>query len=365
LPHTPKGNSIIEVIDGGESSDTSISSRCSTPSRSTEVDSPSTLVNKSTPIPKHGHWVQDFEIPWYKMPQSLLQACKQKVRPKPSDRREMVRIVCDDIRKHSTLPGRKNLSKIASTIVAKHKESFCDVVGDKVIGSGYESLRKQMEERLFNLNREGKKTSSFGEKLNEVDGTSEPPAKKTRKPVKDSYGCVNWQPDSYPENENKETQKEKQEWLISEYAKADQDKQDQVKHFMKLTYTSQRRFINKQKPMPPTVDEIKELWPFLFFKDYLLQHFQELMGFELHVVFMETVERKAKVIFDYMKQELSRKRVKDSVKLIEDAMEFREPKAVKMTGVCFLLLAYFDEEEEKMIRCFDVSNIIFNFNLAD
>ena len=66
--------------------------------------------------------------------------------------------------------------------------------------------------------------------------------------------------------------------------------------------------------MPSTVDEIKELWPFLFFKDYLLQHFQELMGFELHVVFMETVERKAKVIFDYMKQELSRKRVKDSVK---------------------------------------------------
>jgi hypothetical protein len=134
---------------------------------------------------------------------------------------------------------------------------------------------------------------------------------------------------------------------------------------MKLTYTSQRMFINKQKPMPSTVDEIKELWPFLFFKDYLLQHFQELMGFELHVVFMETVERKAEVIFDYMKQELSRKRVKDSVKLIEDAMEFQEPKAVKMTGVCLLLLAYFDEEEEKMIRCFDVSNIIFNFNLAD
>ena len=50
-----------------------------------------------------------------------------------------MRIVCDDIRKHSTLPGRKNLSKIASMIVAKHKESFCDIVGDTVVGSGYES----------------------------------------------------------------------------------------------------------------------------------------------------------------------------------------------------------------------------------
>ena len=41
------------------------------------------------------------------------------------------------------------MSKIASMIVEKHKESFCDVVGDTVVGSGYESLRKQMEERLF------------------------------------------------------------------------------------------------------------------------------------------------------------------------------------------------------------------------
>ena len=55
-----------------------------------------------------------------------------------------------------------------------------------------------------------------------------------------------------------------------------------------------------------------------------------------------------------MKQELSRKRVKDSVKLIEDAIEFREPKAVKMTGVCLLLLAYFDEgggENDTMLQC--------------
>ena len=92
---------MIEVGDCEESSDVSNSSRCSTPYSSMEMGSPSTLVNKSTPTAKHEHWVQDFEIPWSKMPQSLLQACEQKVRPKPGNRREMVRIVCDDIRKHS------------------------------------------------------------------------------------------------------------------------------------------------------------------------------------------------------------------------------------------------------------------------
>ena len=38
-------------------------------------------------------------------------------------------------------------------MVAKYKDSFCDLVGDCVIGSGYESLLKQMEERIANLNR--------------------------------------------------------------------------------------------------------------------------------------------------------------------------------------------------------------------
>ena len=217
-----------------------------------------------------------------------------------------------------------------------------------------------MEERLFNINRKAKKMSSFGEKLSKIDETSEPSTKKASKPIKDSHGCINWQPDSYPENENEGTQKEKQEWLISEYGKADPDKH-QVKQFMKLTYTSQRLCTNKQKPTPATIEEIKVLWPFLFSKDYLLQHFYELMGFDLQAVFMEAVERKAKVIFDYIKQEVSRKKVNNSVKLIEDAMECHEPKAAKMAGVCLLLLAFFDEEEGKMIKCFDVRNFYCYF----
>lgn len=81
------------------------------------------------------------------------------------------------------------------------------------------------------------------------------------------------------------------------------------------------------------------------------------MGFELQTVFLGNVERKAKVVYDYLNQDVSRKNVKDSLKLIEDAMEFRRQEAARMAGICFLLLAYFDEDEEKMIQCFDVSNI--------
>lgn len=43
------------------------------------------------------------------------------------------------------------------------------------------------------------------------------------------------QPDGYPDNENEETQKEKQAWLISEYAKVNPNEQ-QVEQFIKSTY---------------------------------------------------------------------------------------------------------------------------------
>lgn len=329
----------------------------------TPTTSPDTCSStKKTDKLQHGYWVQQFAIPWSKMPQSLIDACERKVRPKPRDRREMVRILCDSIRNHSTLPGRENLSKIANMVVTKYKESFCDIVGDTVVGTGYESLRKQLEERLFNLSRKKSKSSSILAKLAADDGNSEPPA-KMKKPVSDSYGCVNWQPDAFPENENDETQKEKQQWLIREHPKDVVDK-PKVKLLMKQTYTSQRLLINRQKPMPPTINEIKELWPFLFCKDYLLQHFEELMGFQLQAVFQKTVEQKSSVIYDYMKQEVSKKKVKQSIKLIEDTMALQESKAAIMAGVCLLLLAYFDEEEDNMIRFFDVSNICFCLSLV-
>ena len=67
--------------------------------------------------------------------------------------------MCDDIKEYTSLPGRENLSKVAEMVVAKHKESFCDVIGNSVIGSGYQSLLKQLEERMANLNRKGDKAA--------------------------------------------------------------------------------------------------------------------------------------------------------------------------------------------------------------
>ena len=305
---------------------------------------------------KRGHWVQNFTIPWEKFPKALLEACKRKVRPSSSDRREMVRILCDEIHQQCPLPGRKNLSKIAEMVVEKYSESFCDSIGDTILGTGYGSLRKQMEERLFNENRKAKKSGLLTRKLSAADDDDlESNVKSGKKPTRDSYGCINWQPDSFPENESEATQQEKQKWLIEEFRKKNQDN-EKVALFMKQTYASQRLLINRNKPKPPSIAEIKDQWPFLFEMGTMLQHFEDLMGFDLKIVLQQSLEEKASVIYDFMKQEyINKKKLKESLLEIDTAMAVENSKIPQMSGVYLLLLRYFGEQEDLMIRCFEVS----------
>ena len=120
----------------------------------TDTQSDVDEINKEEIIARPAtYWINDYKIPWNKFPKSLLHACTGNSQPKPRERREMVRILCDEIRGYTTVPGQKNLAQIAQMMVAKYKDSFCDCV----IGSGYESLLKQMEERIANLNRKNGK----------------------------------------------------------------------------------------------------------------------------------------------------------------------------------------------------------------
>ena len=223
------------------------------------------------------YWINDYKIPWNKFPKSLLDACIRKSRPKPRERREMVRILCDDIRGYNTFPGRKNLARIAQMIVSKYKDSFCHLIGDSVIGSGYESFLKQMEERIANLNRKsGKDLVKLN--ISSEDEDSEPKSKSRKTVIPDSYGCVNW--------------KSKQDWLIEEFRKKEQDKK-KVLLFMKETYTSQQACLLFENTQDNPVTEVKDKWPFLFQKDCMFLHFEQLMGFKIQEVMNESLERKA------------------------------------------------------------------------
>lgn len=305
--------------------------------------------------PKRANWVENFKIPWYKFPQPLLDGCENKARPTPKHRREMIRILCEDIRQHCAFPGRKTLAKISEMVVAKYSYSFRDDIGDTVLGTGFESFRKQMEERLYNESRREKKLNSLTKKLNSSNDEDLSAAEKVRKkPMSDSYGCVNWQPNSYPKDENEESQKEKQEWLSAEFTKKERDKKT-VALYMKQTYASQRLLINRGKPNIPSIQEVKNQWPFLFETDMLLQHFEQLMGFNLQIVLQQSLEKKASAIYEFMKQErMKTKKVREVLLEIDTAMRQDDSKIPQTAGSYLLLLAFFEEPEDQMIRCYDV-----------
>ncbi|XP_028414156.1 uncharacterized protein LOC114537220 [Dendronephthya gigantea] len=302
------------------------------------------------------YWINNFQIPWNKFPKSLLDACTSKVRPTLRDRREMVRIICDDIKMHTSLPGRRNLARIAEMMVSKYKDSFCDTIGDTVIGSGYESLRKQLEEKMANLNRKAGKAIVKLSVSSDDDNDSETKIKGKKRPGADSYGCINWQPDALPTNETPSSQKSKQDWLVSEFPKKNQDK-NKVLQFMENTYTSQRLLINQTDPNPVPVQEVQIQWPFLFEKDCMFQHFELLMGFKIQKVMIESIGDKADTIFKFMKECVvpSKKNLKQLLIRIEAAMSAEKMQVPQIDGVFLMLLAYFEEPQELMIKSFDVT----------
>ncbi|CAB4010891.1 Hypothetical predicted protein [Paramuricea clavata] len=359
-PSSSKDNSITTPANLNESLGSSSSSSRSSPMLFGDTDTQSDVddISKTKCTAKPcTYWINDYKIPWNMFSKTLLEACTRKARPKPRERREMIRILCDDIRGFAAVPGRKNLSRIAQMMVAKYKDSFCDVIGDSVIGSGHESLLRQMEERIANLNRKvGKPAAKLS--ISSDDEDSEPKSKSRKTVIHDSYGCVNWQPESLPTDETTDTQESKQDWLMEEFRKKEQDRK-KVLLFMENTYTSQRLVINRNNPDSP-IGEVKDKWPFLFEKECMFLHFEQLMGFKIQDVMQASLASKAKIIVEYLRQNhIQKKKIKQVLWRIEAAMSSKKDQQPVMIGVFLLLLAYFEEKQELMIRS-DVDETVSN-----
>ncbi|CAB4011663.1 Hypothetical predicted protein [Paramuricea clavata] len=225
-------------------------------------------------------------------------------------------------------------------MVAKYKDSFCDVIGDSVIGSGHESLLRQMEERIANLNRKvGKPAAKLS--ISSDDEDSEPKSKSRKTVIHDSYGCVNWQPELLPTDETTETQESNKIGLWRNFER-------------------KNRIERRNNPDSP-IGEVKDEWPFLFEKECMFLHFEQLMGFKIQDVMQASLASKAKILVEYLRQNhIQKKKIKQVLWRIEAAMSSKKDQQPVMIGVFLLLLAYFEEKQELMIRS-DV-DVSFNCN---
>ena len=98
-----------------------------------------------------------------------------------------------------------------------------------VVGSGYGSLRNQMEKRFDHMNRQkapqGLKRALATVDLNRLAEESQ---------EKDSYGCVAYLPESLPEEETTESQEEHRIWLKEQFSNVISTEWDEKKISAKL-----------------------------------------------------------------------------------------------------------------------------------
>ncbi|XP_036416694.1 uncharacterized protein LOC118800543 [Colossoma macropomum] len=132
---------------------------CSTPCRSaqptlSDVSSPSSWSLSSSPlhspcttsppspaVPSAScTWAESFKVPWEVMPSGIRLAIANKKRPSPGDRRQLIRMVVDAMRRYELSPTRAQCQIVAQNIVKQYPESFSDVLHDgMIVGSGHGS----------------------------------------------------------------------------------------------------------------------------------------------------------------------------------------------------------------------------------
>ncbi|XP_073327066.1 uncharacterized protein [Pagrus major] len=321
------------ALSGGYSSETPSSPR-STSSSSTDI-TPRRLSDNS--------WHFKFQIPWQKIPSEIIRKLERGKRPTKSDRLEIIRLIVSEILTMCPTPGKKHISEIARKMTKAYPVAFTDVIEGEVVGSGYDSLTKQMVSRVDNLKRGNTSLSLKRQSISNSEGEDTPTQKKRL----DTYGCTNWQPTQLPPDETPESQKHAQEELKKMWRERCCDSKA-IENMMRVTFFTQRKDIISGTE---TSDLIKE-WPYLFETTGMKTHFKELTGVDMEdkniankcarvISFLKSADKPGKMETIFREMETSSKNAAD----------------VNVAVFLPLLLKYFNEEEEQMFYKVDQTTL--------
>lgn len=251
----------------------------------------------------------------------------------------MIRLIINEVTGVCKRPSKKHLTDIARRIVAKYPKSLQDVIEGHIVGSGYDSLVKQLQSRADNVKRT--QFSTPKDSFNTVVGATA----KERALPQDTYGCINWDPEHLPITETLASQKQQQEEMKTMFRERNWDTQIITKKMMATYYTQRKDIIRGME-----TEKIRREWPFLFEMPGLQAHFRALTGVQLEGKFFETVKNKSHKILAYMDTLNNDKQRKTARVLaqIEVAKKDTKSKLPEMPGLVLLLLAYFGEDDKQM-----------------
>uniref|UniRef100_A0A8C1XB01 Uncharacterized protein n=1 Tax=Cyprinus carpio TaxID=7962 RepID=A0A8C1XB01_CYPCA len=329
--HTPE-NSSLSSVEASFTQSLSVSPRISssTSSSSSGLDT---------------HWDDNFEIPWGKFPEEVMHSLERGKRPGTKLRRQMVRIVMTEMMEKCPHVGKKHSTDVATKMVAKYPNSLQDVIEGDIVGTGYHSLVKQLQNRIENVRRTSTpKIRKRKHQTDVSDQTDEIPLQETAA-IQDTYGCIKWNVKFLPIEETQESQQQKMEKLQLMFQRSDANPEE-VNCLMKSTFYTQRQHVNQGK----SIKCLREEWPFWFDELGMSVHFKELTGIDLKETFTRNLDLKGKRLLDYMTTVC----VNKSKKFLQNYAKLQRMRGLQggcsddVIEMLLLLLSYFDEEEESM-----------------
>ncbi|KAK0142148.1 hypothetical protein N1851_020164 [Merluccius polli] len=300
-------------------------------------------------------WVDSFEVPWNKVRPTLRRAVVAGERPSPEDRRHLLRVTVDAMREHSLNPTRRECVVVAKAIPQKYPKNFLDKTEEgELIGCGYFSVINQLKTRVEYLNRGNTFSHLRKPKRTQRDenGDDDPPAVDTCVRA-DSYGCVRWQSEDYPDGETSASLEEKKLEMLDIFSREGLKgaERGRVEDLMAITYAKQRDYINAN-PSPSILDVGKE-WPFLFSEKFLLSHFTTLTNVELYRRLNADLDKKGKRLLLFFSSQITRWRKEVRAVLKEALKEGRE--GTDGLAAMLVMLAYFKEQEDSHFLLVDVT----------
>ncbi|XP_077079931.1 uncharacterized protein LOC143732575 [Siphateles boraxobius] len=302
---------------------------------SPETANPGTSSSHTFTISKT--WPTTFQVSWDRMPPEIQSAIAAGKRPKPAERRQMVRVLVDEMRKYELCPTRSQCITVCQNIVRQYPNSFADQFPNgALIAGGYTSLLLQVKTRVENLNRE----SSFGHHRRTMTKSG------CKRGPTDTYGCVRFQPHLPPEEttESIEAKRQRLQDIYSKEGTAGFEKVE-VQNLMETTFCLQRQLLNSTPS--PSVEDIRCQWPYLFNQRSICAHFHLLTEIDILHTLEMSMEEFGKTIPEYFKSRPKDKNMKDVLSQA-DHLEIADL-------VIKLLLAHFNESESGLILHADVS----------
>lgn len=259
----------------------------------------------------------------------------------------MIRVVVAAVIKVCNSPTKPHMAQIAKRMVAKYPKSLQDVIDGDIVGSGYDSIAKQLQTRLENVKRPDTPKIKRRKQDTEEEDTDELTPSQ-RATVQDTYGCVKWDPKFMPVAETVESQKMKKEQMKKMHEDMNYNAEE-IKALVVATYFSQRGDINKGVPLK----RLRQEWPFLFKEPGMAAHFEELTGLSLIGTFIGNVERKGRRLLEFFRHVIApkNKKVQDVLMKCHD-----EEPSFSCTGtieMIILLMTHFAEKDESLFHFVD------------